>query len=183
LFAIVATTTLPTLPPGEEIYGLADPVRLPYPYFEVISKIGLWVVLALLIWKLGEWFFADRRERKILPPPDPMKVAIRAIKRLKQSPVLEEGKLKEVCERLALILKVFLKDKFNLGIGAASTSSELIESLRRNKITNSAVRQTSELFDICDQIKFAKGTLGEDKTPLELINSFEELLISGDWKK
>ncbi len=183
MLAIVATTTLPALPPGEEIYGLADPVSIPYPYLEVALRIGFWVVLAIIIWKLGGWFFSERRERKKLPPPDPMKVAIRAIDRLRQSPIIEEGKMKEVCERLALILKVFLKDKFNLGIGAASTTNELIESLQRNRTSNSAVRRTTELFEICDQIKFAKGSLGENQSLLQLIDNFEDLLLSGDWKK
>ena len=178
----VATGSLPALPPGEEIYDVALPVGLPYPWLHFFLHYAGICLIIWLVYRLYIWFITPApMKKKKLPPIDPLVEALRALERLKKSPLWENGQVKDVCEQLTVILKHFLKSKFNLGIGVAATSDELIASMRTAEVERTLIRLSLELFDICDSVRYAKGHLGTT-TFDDLLSSVKTLLTREDWK-
>ncbi|MBF0410448.1 MAG: hypothetical protein HQM10_24090 [Candidatus Riflebacteria bacterium] len=171
-----------SLPAGEEIFDIHPPVDIPYPW-------GLWLVylLVVMIAVLAVHYFlnllAEKRREALLappPPPDPFDVAMKALRKLKNSKIWKNQSVKDICEQLALILREFLKAKHGLGIGKASTSDELIEDLYRKKIVYNLVKEIEILSERLDGVKYAGKTLS-DSTPDSLFEKVSELISCRSW--
>lgn len=177
-----AVPALPPLPPGEEIYDLRPPVPVPYPWLQTIAKTALWLALAWVAWRLLAWALAPAARVPRPPRPvDHLQEALKALDRLRSSPVWDPTRVKDVCERVSLILKVFLHDQFGLGLGGAATTDELLGDLRRNRVPVSLVTRSDELLGVCDEVRYARGSLAGQ--PLdELYRRVRELLLRGDWR-
>ena len=178
----VASVTLPTLPPGEEIYDVRGVVPVPFPWLSWLGEALLVVLAGFLIVFFWQWLNkpAVRVPRK--PKPiDHLKDALDALDRLKRSPVWEEGRVKDVCEHLNLIFKRFLKNQFGLSIGPAATTDELLVDLTCNRVPQTLMGRTARMFRLCDEVKFARGNLGES-TLDELLEETRGLLQREDWK-
>ncbi|NLI79874.1 MAG: hypothetical protein GX442_25940 [Candidatus Riflebacteria bacterium] len=180
--APTAAPALPPLPPGEEIYDLRPPVPVPYPWLQTIGETALWLALAWVAWRLLAWLLAPAvRVPRPPRPVDHRQEALKALDRLRSSPVWDPTRLKDVCERVSLILKVFLHDQFGLGLGGAATTDELLGDLRRNRVPVSLVTRSDELLGVCDEVRYARGSLAGQ--PLdELYRRVRELLLRGDWR-
>ena len=176
-----AIATLTPLSPGEEIYGITSPVSMSFPWLATIAEGIAWVLLVYISLKLLFWLLTpSKRKRKKLPPPDPQKEALKALERLKKSPIWTNFQDKDVCEKLTSILKVFLKKRFDLGLGVASTSDEIIETMYRQNISGNLIKFSQDLFGICDSIKYAKGELMHENYE-ELYEQVKSLLLREDW--
>lgn len=174
--SVVATSSLPVLPPGEEIYDITKPVSMPYPWLEKILVVLAYLIAIWVMYKMLKWLLTPaKRVKKELPPIDPLKAAMRSLIRLQKSPLWENGQVKDVCEQIVFILKSFIKLKYNIGLGAAATTDELLESLRKNIKNKSFISKTKDLLYFCDNIKYAKGELGST-TFSDLIKKTEVLL-------
>ena len=114
---------LPPLPPGEEIYDIKPLISIPYPWLSTILSVLLAAIALWLIYLFFKWLLAPiPRTKKILKPIDPLQEALKALERLRTSPLWEPSRIKDVCEHIALILKVYLKNKFNIGPGKSATT-------------------------------------------------------------
>lgn len=178
---VVATLT--PLQPGEEIYDVTKPVQMAFPWAStIVQGIGC-VLLVYISLKLFFWLLTpSKRKRKKLPPPDPRKEALKALERLKKSPVWTNFQDKDVCEKLSAILKAFLKGRFDLGLGLASTSDEMINVMYQQNISGNLIKLSKDLFGICDSIKYAKGKLTPENYE-ELYQQVKALLLREDWLK
>ncbi|GAB4276425.1 MAG: hypothetical protein Kow0029_18370 [Candidatus Rifleibacteriota bacterium] len=179
--AAVATGTLPALPPGEEIYDLMSPVAMPYPWLTLVLKFILGLLALYIVYRFWNWIRIEpvRIRTRIIQSPE--KLAERAIERLKLSPVWEKRQMKEICEALVVILKTYLHDAHGIGLGAAATSDEMIEAMRRQNVPSEALKKCSELFDICDRIKFTGKVVEADAE--NLLAVVKELVSPGVWSK
>lgn len=185
--AVVSTSssdiaTFPALPIGEEIYDLLPPKALAHPWFSLIMQTLLVVLAFYLLWLFYCWL--TRPAIRVRQPiqQSPQKQAFRAIERLKLSPVWEKRQFKEICETLAQILKNYTKDQFNLGIGEASTTDELLNVLQQQSILSVVYDQIKDLLLACDQIKYA-GLERHEKTPEELMSVLLNLVKETRWLK
>jgi len=178
-----AASLLPVLPPGEEIYDLRSPAVVPYPWLETILWWAAIFATGFLAFRLLRWYFTPVPEKQLAPPPppDPLEEALQALERLKLSPIWMESRLKDICEALSIILKNFLKERFSLGLGKAATSDELLSDLRDQNVNSEIFGAVSNLLEVCDGIKFAKGTLG-NHTMESLFRMTRELIIRKDWR-
>ncbi len=183
LLAAIATSSLPALQPGEEIYDLRGPATVPYPWLEMILWWAGVLFFLLVAYKLLLWLQEPVPEKVPPPPPpvDPLEEALSALDRLKVSPIWQGGHVKDICEALAAILKTFLKERFSLGIGYASTSDELLSDLKDQNVQTSIFEAMQSLMSICDGIKFARGNLGS-MTMDSLYNQTRQLIIRKDWR-
>lgn len=182
--SVLGLATLPHLLPGEEIYDIKAPVTIPIPWGiwllqGILGIFGLYVLVRLFFWFLTP---GPVRLPPPPPPPDPLEEALSSLDRLRQSPIWAEGQIKNICEALALILKAYLQEKFKLGIGPASTTSELLGDLRVKKIRVEWINKTQDLLEICDNIKFAKGKLG-NLTMEALFEGIKKLILQGEWQR
>ncbi len=180
--AATAGAALPPLPPGEEIYDLRPLQPVPFPWLATIARWAVALALAWLGWRSLRWWLAPVARAPRPPRPvDHLQEALRALDRLRASPVWDPSRVKDVCERVALILKVFLKGRFGLGLGGAATSDELLDDLRRQRVPVSLVTRSAELLGVCDEVRYARGSLGD--RPLDhLYTQVRELLLRGDWR-
>lgn len=179
--ASVATASLPTLPPGEEIYDIMPPQGLQYPWWELVVQTLLVVAIFYLLWLFYCWLTMPVvRERKPVVQ-SPKKQAQRAIARLKLSPVWQQRQLKEICEIFASILKTYAREGFGIGIGAAATTDEFMAGLR-GRVMKEVVSEAGELLMICDQIKYC-GLERHEKTPEDLLKMLEKLIVKEEWQK
>ncbi len=181
LFSAAATPSadLPTLPPGEEIYDLMPPVSVPFPWLQFLSQIFLWALVLLLMYLFYRWLQKEPSRERIIIRPDPEKMAIRAIERLKLSPVWQKRQMKEICESLAAILKSYLFERYQIGLGMASTSDEMMASLLNS--SPELRRRACGLFDDCDRVKFMGDQI--DSTPEKLLEILTGLIKAEGWKK
>ncbi len=181
---LVATLAggLPPLPPGEEIFDIRDPVLVPFPWLTFILKgLGL-AILAWLAFRLVAWVFRPiSREKRAPEPKDPLKEALDGLERLKRSQVWAERRVKDILEVLTRVLKVFLKDRFSLGLGLAATSDELLADMRRNRVSERLMSTSSELLGFCDRVKYAKGAF-EGTSLEEMVARIRQLLLEEDWR-
>ncbi|MFZ2958782.1 MAG: hypothetical protein WA705_17980 [Candidatus Ozemobacteraceae bacterium] len=184
--SVPTTASLPPLLPGEEIYDLHGPVGIPYPWETVIFWCLAAMAACWIVFKLRAYILRRMAEAEAVaaaappPPPDPLEEALKALSRLRGSPIWSERRMKDICEHLTLILKVFLRDRFRLGIGAAATTAELSTDLRRKRVEEALRRRIEELFDLCDDVKYARGELGETSLD-DLYLRTHELLQRREW--
>lgn len=178
----VATASLPTLPPGEEIYDIMPPHGLQYPWWELIAQVLVVVGVFYVLWLFYRWLTMPViRERKPMVQ-SPQKQAQRAIARLKLSPVWQQRQLKEICEVFASILKTYAREGFGLGIGAAATTDEFMASLQGGRVMKQIVADARELLFVCDQIKYT-GQEQHEKTPEDLVEILQSLVLKEEWRK
>ncbi len=176
--AVVASAAL--LPPGEEIFDIRPAVPIRWPWWETAFEALLAVLAFWLLWLFYRWLMTPvaRVQRKIVQSPQ--KQALRAIERLKLSPVWEHRQMKEICEALAVILKTYSHEAFSLGAGASSTSDELFVSLDRSTIAGDVYGQIRELLVTCDLVKFT-GRESADVDPEILLTTLTNLVRREAW--
>ncbi len=177
-----AQTALPALPPGEEIYDLMPVHSVGLPILHVLGQALLVVAVFWLLWLFYRWLTTpvQRPRRKIELSPQQM--ALRAIARLERSPVWQQRQMKEICENIAGILKTYAHDAYAIGIGAAATTDEFLESFRRNGMATAIFARSRDLLNDCDQIKFA-GVEGDPDLAAGMLNELKQLVTQGDWKQ
>lgn len=175
----LASESLPALPPGEEIYDIRPPIGLPYPWAELALKAFLLILFLFLLYRIWNWLTAEPRRQPRVISQSPEKMALRAIKRLQLSPVWHERQMKEICETLVFILKDYLKEAHDVGLGAAATSDEMLSSLQSCKPPHGFVKKAAELFEICDRIKFTGQNYEADAD--KLVSKVKELVQNKGW--
>lgn len=171
---------LPPLPPGEEIYDITNPQKLAWPLKSIFLNILSAAAAVWLITRFYAWFTSPviKKAKKI--KQSPQRLALRAIERLKISPVWQRAQMKEICETIAAILKTYAHDAFNLGIGSASTTDEFLLALQRGSVSNRLFAQSRDLLEYCDKIKFT-GVNTSLKEPQEILNELLPLVNTARW--
>ncbi len=177
-----ASTALPALPPGEEIYDLMPVHSVGLPILHVLGQALLVVAVFWLLWLFYRWLTTpvQRPRRKLELSPQQM--ALRAIARLERSPVWQQRQMKEICESVAAILKTYAHDAWAIGIGAAATTDEFLESFRHHGMTSSVFARSRDLLNDCDQIKFA-GIEGDPDLAAGMLNELKQLVTQEGWKQ
>lgn len=177
-----AQPALPALPPGEEIYDLMPAHSVGLPILHILGQALLVVAVFWLLWLFYRWLTTpvQRPRRKLELSPQQM--ALRAIARLERSPVWQQRQMKEICESVAAILKTYAHDAYAIGIGAAATTDEFLESFRRNSKASSLFARSRDLLNDCDQIKFA-GVEGDPDLAAGMLSELKQLITQEGWKQ
>lgn len=176
--AMVASAAF--LPPGEEIFDIRPAVQIQWPWWETVFEVFLIILLFWLLWLFYQWLLMPVARVQKKNVQSPQKQALRAIERLQLSPVWEHRQMKEICETLAVILKTYAHEAFNLGLGASSTTDELFVVLDRSTIVGDVYGQVRELLLACDLVKFA-GRDSSDVDPEVLLKTLANLVRREAW--
>jgi hypothetical protein len=152
---------LPPLPPGEDIYDLRPWEQIPFPWLEWGLQ-GVAVVAVFLVGRAVLRWLLRPVARAAPQPVDPVEQALKALDRLLRSPVWQEGRWKDVCEQIALILKECLYRRDHLGTGGSATTDELRQALARIDVEQTWRVAVLDLLNRCDEVKFARGALPAD---------------------
>ncbi|KAF1083556.1 MAG: hypothetical protein GQF41_0334 [Candidatus Rifleibacterium amylolyticum] len=177
-----AHPALPALPPGEEIYDLMPAHSVGLPILYILGQV---LLVILVFWLLGlfyRWLTTpvQRPRRKL--ELSPQQTALRAIARLERSPVWQQRQMKEICESVAAILKTYAHDAYAIGIGAAATTDEFLESFRRTGMAAAIFARSRDLLNDCDQIKFA-GVEGDPDLADGMLSELKQLITQEGWQQ
>ena len=178
-------TGLPALPPGEEIYDLNPARMIPLPWLSLalqllVVLVALWVLWRLSLYLLNQGLHEEPEPPP--PPPDPLEEALEALQRLKTHLTAGGVNEKDLCERLAGILKVFVHRRVQAGFGGGSTTDELIAALRGQQIETALIQDVEQVQTLGDAVKFARGSLGA-LTPAEMVAGYETLIKRPEWNR
>lgn len=181
--ATVATssTGLSPLPPGEEIYDLMPVVTMSFPWWQYLLHALLWLMALWLLYRFYQWLIREPERVRQVIRQSPEKMAFRAIKRLQLSPVWEKRQMKEICETLVFILKSYLFERYEIGLGPAATSDEMLQSLADNKISPDLRHRVARLFETCDRVKFCGETSPESAE--DLLETLYALIKAEGWQQ
>jgi len=174
--------TMPSLLPGEEIYDALPGLELPYPWLEFIGYTIAVIAAFYLLRALYLWITAPVMRERVIILQSPQKMALRAIERLKLSPVWQQKQLKEISETIAHILKDFALEEHQIGLGAPATTDELLQSLQSSRVKAEVYTDIKDLMSDCDRIKYT-GSEILPRSPEEMLNILKELILTPGWLK
>lgn len=123
----------------------------------------IWYVLVILIliaagvfgyiyWKKHKIAPEAIDEKNLLPPHER---ALSALSALKESKLWQSGQEKEYYTKLTDILREYIDERFHVN-AMEMTSSQIIDTLRRNDETKAVNQQLKEILEMADFVKFAK---------------------------
>ncbi len=155
----VAVSVVSILPAdANDILDIKEPVILVRNLFFLLL---LGILIGLIIGFLVYRRFRKKKE-KVTPllwerEPDlpPHEEAIAALNRLKGSPLLSQGKLKEYYTILSDIERLYLQRRYVKPI-LMMTTSETKQSLTENEIPADGMHKIDSLLGECDLVKFAR---------------------------
>lgn len=140
--------------PVDELKDIVPPVDIPFWTSENIAAAvgcGL-VLLGLCVWGIRAWL---NRARPPVPPPDPLQVALEALKRLAASSA-EDVSAKEFVFAVADVIRRFLEAKHGLE-APRQTTEEFLEMAERSQRFPEGVRSQLKAFlGRCDEVKFSR---------------------------
>jgi cbb3-type cytochrome oxidase subunit 3 len=132
--------------------------------FAFLSTYG-WVLLILLFIGLLAYILFKRRKKSVEKVPNiPLSLEDRtliAIDALMNKKLWKEGKLKDHYIELALLLKSFLGEIYELEL-KERTSSETVLILKQKNIDDVLIKQIKEVLQQADLVKFAKSDVVEE---------------------
>jgi len=168
-----------SLKPSEEgdIRGIKDPLVLPGNYRKWIiwGSIGFAsLVLA------GALFYIWRRKRagkgllpeKIVPPRPAHEIALEELTAIKESSLLQEGKVKEYYVQISEVIRRYVEGRYFI-VAMELTTFEFIENLIRSEVSTEEIEMFHEFLITCDLVKFAKYKPTSAKNSANLDEAFE----------
>lgn len=147
---------------GQEIFDLMPPAHVPLPWNEILFKLFLLIVCGYALIKTYKWFNSEEIKKRTPIRQSPKKMALRALKRLKLSPIWKNCQHKEICETLAMILKSFAQEQYPGNPGPSATTMEFISSLNSKSNTEEFKRECSRLLNEFDLIKYSDYKIQAD---------------------
>ena len=129
-----------------------------------VITVGLWLVVLLVLAGIAFWVFRrffqsptdDVTAAPVVPPRPVDEVAMEALDRIAESPMLERGQVKEYHIETSEVLRTFVEGRF--GVRALEmTTREVLHGLRVHEVDASFRAGIERFLDACDLVKFAKA--------------------------
>ncbi|MDE2925789.1 MAG: BatD family protein [Acidobacteriota bacterium] len=141
---------------SKDILDIKGPLEIPrslwslWPWFA--AALGLAALIFLYLRrKGGEAPSAVSREPRLSPYDE----AYQALRRLRDSGLLEEGQLKPYFTRLSEIIRRYLERRYLIQ-AMESTTTQLLDQLRKMSLALDELKLFRDFFPCCDLVKFAK---------------------------
>ena len=138
---------------------------MPYNPGQLEPDVPAWVIyllIALVViaagiyayWRWGRKAKGGEAaaEEKAIPPYER---AIQALHELKDSKLWQQGQEKAYYTNLTEILRVYIDQRFHIN-AMEMTSTQIIDTLRRNEETKAVNQQLRDILEMADFVKFAK---------------------------
>lgn len=156
------TIAVESLKPSEagDIRDIKAPERLPDDYRRLI----IWASLALAaVVLLAVSLYIWRRHRagkgvlpqKVEPPRPAHELALEELDKLRESPLLAQGDIKEFHVRASEIIRRYVEGRYFI-VALEMTSFELLQDLQQGEVESENTQIIQEFLEICDLVKFAK---------------------------
>lgn len=142
-----------------DIKGVDAP---PFVLWDYVPAWVIYLLIALVViaagiyayWRWGRKAKGGEAaaEEKSIPPYER---AIQALHELKDSKLWQQGQEKAYYTNLTEILRVYIDQRFHIN-AMEMTSTQIIDTLRRNEETKAVNQQLRDILEMADFVKFAK---------------------------
>lgn len=167
----------PAVDTTKGIRDIKAPLEVPFDWKEFIPHvlIGFGVVLLIvaIIYLIIYYRRKKRREREnkpaYVPPPIPAhEKALTSLRELDEKHLWQQGRNKEYYTELTDILRVYIKDVYQIDAPEMLTD-EILQHLKFKEINPAHKQALKTVLELSDMVKFAKVS----PTPTENAQSFE----------
>ncbi len=160
-----------------DIRDIKQPLNLPRDLRQYILWGGLGLILVLAA--LTAFYVWKRKKagksiipRKVEPPKPAHEIALEALENLRESSLIQEGKIKEFFVQISEIIRNYIEGRYFVP-ALEMTTFELLENLRQNQIEDGIIQTIAEFLEICDLVKFAKYQPSSEEIDSTLNKAFE----------
>ena len=144
--------------PSEDIRDIKEPVRIPFDWlFWSIIVLGI-IVLALAAYYFYNRFKKPVEESRIIKkaPPTPIHIlALRALDKLSEKKLWQQGKVKEYHSEITAIIRKYFEDRYHFN-SLEMTTAQTMVILNRVMDNQKLIDTTSKFLENADMVKFAK---------------------------
>lgn len=140
-------------------FDIKDQLTYPYTVKEFIPWFGLLVLLTLLGYLIVRFIKNRKQRRSLFGKPvvadPPHIVALRNLEKIRSEKLWQNNQEKLYYTNITDTLRVYLEQRFNIQT-MEKTSSEILDSLSREKIEPDEHKELKKLLNLSDLVKFAK---------------------------
>ena len=146
----------------QDVHDIKPVEAVPFSLFDWLPDYWWLWLLALLLIGVGIWAYRKyykkginplKPTRKRLPPYEE---AMINLQRLKAAQLWQQGQEKEYFTGLTDILRVYIDRRFHIN-AVEMTSTQIIETLKRNEETKAVNEQLEMILEVADIVKFANA--------------------------
>ncbi|MCI4670660.1 MAG: LPXTG cell wall anchor domain-containing protein [Bacteroidia bacterium] len=170
----VATQAIDTTKGTKELKEIVD---VPVTVGEWLPWVGIGLALIALIGG-GIWYYRKRKNDEPIfapsPPPVPAhEIAMRALAKLEEQKLWQNGYVKEYYVDLTNIIRAYIEKRFKVP-AMESISDEILKDLKQEKLKPIMLKGLSDLLIRADLAKFAKSQpdSGENLASMEFARTF-----------
>ncbi len=142
----------------QDIKDLKPPLGIPWTLQEILLAVGL-VLAALAVAYLGYRWWKKRQMPAALADTAPARpahvIALEELGALKQKKLWQQGLVKQYYTEVTDILRRYFENRYRL-MALERTTDEILDDLRRIRLTNELLGKTDRLLRRADLVKFAK---------------------------
>lgn len=158
-----------------DIKGIEEPPFVLSDY--AMPVIIIIVIIALIIVLI--YFLMHRKKKNAQeeePDPDlllpPHVVAIRKLDELKAEKMPEHGRIKEYFTDISVIIRVYIKRRFNMD-ATEMTTDEILSVFKKDKESRDVYDYLKQILQLSDLVKFAKMHPLESDCELSIKNAYD----------
>jgi hypothetical protein len=159
---------------------IKPPVRYPITIVEALPYvIGGLLLLAIIVFAI---YYLDRKRKnrpvffKLKSKEPAHVIAIRALEKLKNEQLWQQGRIKDFHTKISEIIRVYIEDRYHIP-AMEQTSEEILREFNSlNVCPKEHLELLHEMFTTSDLVKFAKHvpTPDENETTFQLTQGFVE---------
>lgn len=167
---------------SKEFFDIKPIKSAPFVFMDYYWTIlGILVFLFIVVWSIyfyQRWKYRkDHPEliEKQVPKLPPHVTAMNALESLKDQKLWQKGMEKEYYTAVTDILRTYIEDRFHI-FAMEMTSAEILEAIRREETSKSALLNLKQVLELADFVKFAKMRPLAEENELSLANA--EMFVS-----
>ena len=144
-----------------DIMDISPLIDVPLSFSEILPWLLGAVAIILIILILIYYFRKRKRSEPLIqirkkPVIPPHKVALDALQSLKTKKLWQTGRIKDYHTELTDIIRIYITDKFKIH-AIELVTYEILEELEQTTVSQETRQKLSEMLEMADMVKFAKG--------------------------
>ncbi|MBN1951969.1 MAG: hypothetical protein JW801_12275 [Bacteroidales bacterium] len=149
-------------------------------FWEKLKKLLVYVVPALLVivllYFLYKYLRNKRPQQHLFQPKveiePPYITAFRELDRIKAQKLWQQKQVKEYYTRITHVIRWYIDKRFRIN-ALELTSDEILQQLKLNRLDDINFSKLSDLLNLADLVKFAKGEPDAEENLVHLENAYE----------
>ncbi len=144
--------------PGQDIKDIKAPIRIPFDWLFWLILILIVILVAVITYFLYKKFKKPKEEARIVKktPPVPIHIiALRALDKLDEQKLWQQGQIKEYHSEITEIVRRYFEERFHFNSLEMTTNEQMVV-LNRVMDNEKLIKTTGEFLQNADMVKFAK---------------------------